>query len=63
MGDQVEEYVTEAVQMFLLAPPDTDFQCGFLAALLVVAKEALGLRMDSPPFAEAERRNYELVGE
>jgi hypothetical protein len=36
-------------------PPDTDFQRGFLAALLVFAEEALGLRMDMPPFAEAQK--------
>jgi hypothetical protein len=54
MSDEVEEYVTRSVQMFLVDPPDTDYQCGFLAALLVLAKEALGLRMTEPPFAAAE---------
>src|SRR5262245_37973021 len=54
MANQLEEYVTSAVQMFLVDPPDTDFQYGFLAALLVVAKEALELRMDNPPFANAQ---------
>jgi hypothetical protein len=46
-------------------PPDTDFQCGFLGAMLVLAEEALGLRMDLPPFAEAHElwRSYKLVGE
>jgi hypothetical protein len=64
MADQVEEYVTSAVQMFLVDPPDTDSQWGFLSALLVVAKEALGLDMDNSPYAEAHElwRNYELVG-
>jgi len=64
MADQVEEYVTSAVQTFLVDPPDTDSQWGFLSALLVVAKEALGLDMNNSPYAEAHElwRNYELVG-
>jgi hypothetical protein len=65
MSDSVEEYVTKAVRVFLIDPPDTDFQCGFLAALLVLAKEAVGLRMDTPPFAAAQdlRKNYKLVSD
>jgi hypothetical protein len=45
-------------------PPNTDSQWGYLSALLVVAKEALGQRMDMSPFAEAQElwKNYELVG-
>ena len=63
MTEKVEEYVTEAVRMFLVDPPDTNSQWGFLSALLVVAKEALGLSMDHSPFAEAqelERRAMRL---
>jgi hypothetical protein len=55
VGKYVEDYVTSSVQSFLGDPPDSEFQFGFLGAMLVVAKEALGLRMDLPPFAEAER--------
>jgi hypothetical protein len=63
MTDRVEEYVTRAVQTFLADAPDTDFQRGFLAALLVLAEEALELRLDSPPFAEAqELQSYDLHG-
>jgi hypothetical protein len=51
----VEEYVRSAVQGFLGDPPDTEFQRGYLASLLVLAEEALGLRMDLPPFAEAHK--------
>jgi len=60
----VEEYVSSAIQGFLNDPPDTDSQWGYLSALLAVAKEALGQRMDMPPFAEAHElwKNYELVG-
>jgi hypothetical protein len=54
----VEEYVKGSVEAFLNDPPDTDYQRGFLAAMLVLAKEALGLRTDLHPFAKAK----ELVG-
>src|SRR5262245_38384704 len=63
MSEKVEEYVPRAVSTFLVDPPDTDSQWGFLSALLVVAKEALELRMDKSPFAEAqelERRAMRL---
>jgi hypothetical protein len=65
MANQVEEYVTSAIRRFLIDPPDTDSQWGFLSALLVVAKESLGLHLDNPPFADAQelQRGYELVGE
>jgi hypothetical protein len=64
MSETVEAYVTSAVRTFLVDPPDTDSQWGFLSALLVVAKEALGMRMDNSPFAEAQemQQSYELVG-
>lgn len=60
----VDEYVRSAVQGFVGDPPDTDSQWGYLSALLAVAKEALGQRMDMPPFAEGHElwKNYELVG-
>jgi hypothetical protein len=39
---RVEEYVTSSVQSFLGDPPDTNFQRGFLSAMLVVAEEHWG---------------------
>jgi hypothetical protein len=42
------------VEPFLLDPPDTDFLCGYLAALLNVAEEALGLHLAKSPFKEAQ---------
>jgi hypothetical protein len=53
MSDNIYTYVTNSVEASLLNPPDTDFQRGYLAALLVLAEEALGLRMDMHPFREA----------
>jgi hypothetical protein len=50
----IEKYGERAVQSFLSDPPDTDFQRGFLSAMLVIAEEALGLPVDAPPFKEAQ---------
>jgi hypothetical protein len=60
----VEEYVRSAIQGFVTDPPDTDSQWGYLSALLVVAKDALGQQMNASPFAEARElwKNYELLG-
>ena len=53
MSDNVYTYVKKEAEMSVLNPPDTDFQRGYLAAILVLAEEVLGLRMDMPPFAKA----------
>ena len=53
MSDNIYTYVRNSVEASLLNPPDTDFQRGYLAALLVLGQEALGLRMDLHPFREA----------
>jgi hypothetical protein len=55
MPNTVEGYVTSSVQAFLRDPPDNDYQRGFLGAMLIVASEALGLRQDASPFAEAQK--------
>jgi hypothetical protein len=50
----IHEYLKSNVQPYLADPPDNLFQCGFLAALLMVAKEVGRIRMDMPPYAEAD---------
>jgi hypothetical protein len=50
---QVKKYLEESIQAYLVYPPDNDFLKGYLSALLVVAEEAVGLPMESPPFVEA----------
>ena len=50
----VEEYVRGAIQGFAGDPPDSDYQSAYLAALLVIAQEALGHRVDMPPYVEAD---------
>ena len=55
MSANIYDYIKSSVAAYLQDPPDTEFQRGYLAALLVLAEEALGLRMDLPPFAEAHK--------
>jgi hypothetical protein len=55
MSDDIYRYIKTAVEMFLLDPPDTDSQRGYLAALMVLANDVLGLDMNKKPFAEAEK--------
>ena len=54
MTDNAYTYIKSSVEPFLLYPPDTDFQRGYLAALLNVAGEALGLHVGKPPFKYAQ---------
>ena len=54
MTDNVYTYIKSNVEPFLLDPPDTDFLQGYLAALLNVAEEALGLHLAKSPFKEAQ---------
>src|SRR5262249_27547658 len=51
----VEEFVRTAIQGFVNDPPDSDFQCGYLGAMLVVAKEAIAVPMEMSPYAEAQK--------
>jgi hypothetical protein len=53
MSWNIYDYIRSSVAAYLLDPPDTEFQRGYLAALLILAEEALGLRMDTHHFAEA----------
>ena len=50
MSDSIYTYIKSGVDGFLTDPPDTDFQRGYLAALLGVAEEALGLHLGKSPF-------------
>jgi hypothetical protein len=54
MTDNIYTYIKGNVELFLSDPPDTEFQQGYLAALLTVADEALGLHLAKSPFKEAQ---------
>ena len=55
MSDNVYDYIKREMEMSLAGPPDTDFQCGYLAGLMVLADDVLGFDMNKHPFAEAEK--------
>jgi hypothetical protein len=55
MTDNIYTYIKGNVELFLSDPPDTEFQQGYLAALLNVAQEALGLHLAKSPFKEAQK--------
>lgn len=47
-----ERYIQQAIEAFVRDPPDSDFQRGYLEALLVVKREAFinpQARMPCPP--------------
>jgi hypothetical protein len=43
-----EQYMRECLQLFILDPPDSDFQRGFLEGMKVFANEAMGFKWDDP---------------
>jgi hypothetical protein len=49
----VREAVAQALEGFIHDPPDTEFQRGYLAALITLAKDDLGEDVYSYPYAEA----------
>ena len=55
MSCDVYAYIKKEMEMSLGAPPDTDFQRGYLAGLMVLADDVLGFDMNKHPFAEAEK--------
>jgi hypothetical protein len=51
----VEGFIRTAIQGFVTDPPDSDFQCGYLEAMLSVANYALGVPMEKSPYAETQK--------
>lgn len=47
-----EQYMREALHLFIADPPDSDFQRGYLAGLKVFANEAMGFAWDDPLLIE-----------
>lgn len=46
-GARARTYIERAVEGFLKDPPDSDYQAGYLAALLAVWEEAIGSKGDA----------------
>jgi hypothetical protein len=51
-GVRAERYIDSAIDGFFNDPPDSNFQAGFLSALIVVKREALGRSDDKLNAAE-----------
>ncbi len=60
--DAVEKYVREALALFVIDPPDTAHQEGYLGALLAVAVEALGIPGNDPDILAAANCTPNAVG-
>lgn len=44
----MNDYMSAALRLFVVDPPDTDFQRGYLEGLKVFANEAMGIKWDDP---------------
>jgi hypothetical protein len=54
MGDATTETVRRILAGFVSDPPDSDFQQGYLAAVLTIANEVLGIHATDPLWAQAD---------
>lgn len=64
MGDlrgavnEIQRYrdgIREAIEGFITDPPDSDFQAGYLSALIEVARAQLGMLKDDPLLVAGEK--------
>ena len=46
-GARIKPYVFKTLELFLMDPPDTAFQMGYLAGIAAVAREGLGQQDDA----------------
>jgi hypothetical protein len=44
----MNNYMRQALELFIIDPPDNDFQRGYLEGLKVFANEAMGFKWDDP---------------
>ncbi len=49
-----DHIMRQALSLFAVDPPDSDFQQGYLCALLVFANEGLGFAWNDPSLAQCE---------
>lgn len=52
--EAAEIMMRQALELFAKDPPDTDFQEGYLCALMVFANEAMGFAWNDPSLAQCE---------
>lgn len=48
-----EQRIRRMLEGFVNDPPDTDYQQGFLAAVIVIGHEIMGIGFDEPVMADA----------
>lgn len=46
-AQKVRKYLIRAIEGFINDPPDSDYQCGFIDAICVIYREALGIEGDA----------------
>lgn len=56
-----ETYMRQALDLFAKDPPDTPFQEGYLAALIVFANEAMGFAWNDPSIAQCENLSTKVT--
>lgn len=52
---RIAPFLIQAINLFLIDPPDSDYQLGYLAALVAVYKEGLGRGETDARVIAAER--------
>lgn len=55
---QVERYLNETMAGFLADPVESEYQSGFLSAILVVYREALGRDVDDDRLKLLDRQTW-----
>jgi hypothetical protein len=53
MSTTLSDQIRTILQSFIGDPPDNDFQCGYLSAVLVIATEVIGIGVSDPVWIKA----------
>jgi hypothetical protein len=53
MSERERERIINMLLMFIIAPPDNEYQEGFLGAVLTIGNEILGIPSDNPIWEQA----------
>jgi hypothetical protein len=54
VSEHIEAMMRKCLASFVTNPPDTDFQKGYVAGMLVFANEVLGIPRNDPTWADAD---------
>lgn len=53
-GRRIRPYLDKCIEGFIADPPDSEYQCGFLAALLALYREGLNFWSDDARLIKCE---------